>query len=371
MSRVGIVAMSNPALGGTFQYTLSMIDALRKIQKHSYTIFTTQENHCYDDLGLPIRRLPSAWHSLLTVIWTRLHPGANDGLFGDMEKLISPIYSTRLLASRRPFLFTLHDMQERYYPGNFTFAKLLWRGFVNRSLSHAAAGIICESNHVKSDIHRFLSVDPSKISVIPAPPVSDFLPDNLDPAALRRLAADLSLPDQYLFYPAQFFPHKNHVRLLDAFARVLQRYPDCFLVLTGQEKFDFGKVMARVAQLGIQGRVLHLGHVDTDAMACAYMRATAVVLPTLFESISIPVYEAFRLGAPVCASNVVGLPEQIGDAGLLFDPNSADDIADKIVQLLGSTQLRSELAARGRARIGALTTEAYANQLEAALDRVH
>lgn len=370
MSYVGIVAMSEPALGGTFQYTLSMIEALRRIKKNKYTIFTSASNHSYDDLGLPIARLPSAGWTILEILRTRLLPGKRGGLFSEVEKLIAPIYSTRLLASRRPFLFTLHDLQEKYYPENFTLAQRLWRNFVNRSLSRAAGGIICESSQVKSDIERFLAVDRSKIMVVPAPPVLVFSPEHIDSPEFRLAAKKVSLPEQFLFYPAQFFAHKNHIRLIEALALISRRFPQCHLLLTGQKKYEFANVMARVAELGMQDRVTHLGYVDTDMLAAVYLRAAAVVVPTLFESISIPVYEAFRLGVPVCAANVVGLPEQIGDAGVLFDPLSVEDMAEKISALLGDPELQAALIGRGKRRIGAMTAERYAGQLELIVDNL-
>jgi len=362
--------MSQPALGGTFQYTLSMIDALRRIKKHEYTIFTTKSNRSYDDLGIPIVRLPSAGRTILEILRTRLQLGDGRGLFAGVEKLIAPIYSTRLLASRQPFLFTLHDLQEKYYPENFTVAQRIWRDFVNKSLSRTAGGIICESVQVKSDIQRFLSIDETKISVIPAPPASAFLLEHVNSIEFKRAAQDLVLPEQFLFYPAQFFPHKNHIRLVEALSLILRAYPQCHLVLTGQKKYEFERVMGRVNELGVQDRVQHLGYVETDILAAVYLRATLVAVPTLFESISIPVYEAFRLGVPVCASNILALPEQIGDAGLLFDPLSTTDMAEKIIQVLKSAELRTEMINKGKERIASLTMDRYAAQLEVIVDQL-
>jgi glycosyltransferase involved in cell wall biosynthesis len=370
MSRIGIVALSHPGLGGTFQYTLSMIDALRRIPSHSYTIFTVTDNHFYDDLGVPIVRLPGALASLLTVLWSNLVPGRPAALFSEVDVVIAPIYTTRLLASRRPFVFTIHDLQERYYPENFTPAQRCWRSFSNTTLAKRADAILCESNHVKSDITKFLKVEASKIAVVAAPPVSAFSPTHTDASALERIAQQLRFPKQFIFYPAQFFPHKNHLRLIGAFAVLLERFPDCHLLLTGQKRYEYSKVMARAAELKIDNRVIHLGYVDTATLAAAYLRCAFVVIPTLFESISIPIYEAFRLGVPVCASRVVALPEQIGDAGVLFDPLSIDDMSTKMAVLLGDERLRRDLATRGLARIAGLTSEWYASRLADVLDRL-
>jgi glycosyltransferase involved in cell wall biosynthesis len=367
MSHVGIVAMSQPAVGGTFQYTLSMIDALTRIKKNTYTLFTAAGNHSYDSLGLPIIRLPSAAGTVGAVLRKRWL-AQDGGLFAEVDKVISPIYSTRLLASRRPFVFTLHDLQEKYYPRNFTMAQLVWRDFVNKSISRRAGAIICESNQVKADICRYLSVDAAKVMVVAAPPVSVFSPEHDEVDACSRALDDMHLPPQFLFYPAQFFPHKNHLRLIHAFSQVLRAFPDCHLLLTGQKKYQYRKVMAQVAELKIQDRVRHLGYLDTDTLAGVYRRAAMVVIPTLFESISIPVYEAFQLGVPVCASRVVALPEQIGDAGVLFDPMSVADMAEKVTALLSDKELQGELIRRGKARVAALTIDRYAVQLESILD---
>ena len=122
--------------------------------------------------------------------------------------------------------------------------------------------------------------------------------------------------------------------------------------------------------LEIEDRVLHFGYVNTDTLAALYRRATFVVIPTLFESVSIPIYEAFTLSVPVCASSVVALPEQVGDAGMLFDPFSIGDMTNKMCELLADERLRQSLIVKGRERVKALTTERYATQLAGILNYI-
>jgi glycosyltransferase involved in cell wall biosynthesis len=370
MTRIGIVAVSRPSLGGTFQYTLSMIDALRRLPGNEYTIYTSADNDSFDDIGIPIVRVAPALKALLAVVWTSLMPGRRGILFSEVDVVIAPIYTTRLLACRRPFVFTIHDLQERYYPHYFTMAQRCWRSFANHALADRAQAILCESNHVRSDISKFLKVEDSKIIVVAAPPLSALAADHLDSEFIERRAKEMNLPDQFAFYPAQFFPHKNHMRLIDAFAGVSRKFPRCHLLLTGQKRYEYAKVMAHLTDLGLENRVMHLGYVDTDSLAAVYRRATFVVVPTLFESISIPIYEAFRLGVPVCASNVVALPEQVGDAGVLFDPFSIEDMTNKMCDLLADVELRRSLVIKGKEKVGALTTERYAAQLSRVLNTI-
>lgn len=363
MSHVGIVAVSRPAFGGTFQYTHSTIEALRRIGSIECTIFTEADNHSYDHLGLPLERLPSApvglWRAIGRLLGLR-----SLGLFSRMDVVIAPIYTTYLMASAPPFAFTLHDLQEKYYPEYFSLKRRLWRNTVNPMLVNRASRVICESRWVKSDIERFFRVPAERIAVITAPPVPTFNEHETATLPLEATAAKLNLPKQFIFYPAQFFPHKNHYRLVEAFAAVSQRHPDCWLLLTGQQKYEYGRVFRRVSELGLAERVRHLGYLETDDLATVYKRATLVVIPTLFESVSIPMYEAFSVGTPVCASNVVALPEQAGDAAVLFDPASVPDIAEKIAQTLGNETLRHELVGRGKRRVAELTTDRYAAELK-------
>jgi glycosyltransferase involved in cell wall biosynthesis len=166
-----------------------------------------------------------------------------------------------------------------------------------------------------------------------------------------------------LLYPAQFNPHKNHARLIDAFAVVARACPDYHLLLTGEKRLEFSRVMSKVAELNLSSRVAHLGQIDASDLVAVYKSATMVVIPTLFESISIPMYEAFSLGVPVCASNVLALPEQAGDAAILFDPMSVQDMADKITAMLCDASLRGRLVQRGTERIGTMSIDKYAADL--------
>jgi glycosyltransferase involved in cell wall biosynthesis len=229
---------------------------------------------------------------------------------------------------------------------------------------------VCESNFVKRDIIQFLGTPEDRIAVVPAPPISQLRNSASDERAVEAIRTKYKLPLRYVFYAAQFWPHKNHMRLVEAFGLLAREHADCALVLTGKQRDEFDRVFHRVRELGLEGRVRHIGYVEQADLAALYRAATVVAVPTLFESISIPVYEAFSLGTAVCASNVVGLPEQIGEAGLLFDPLSTQDIAEKIGALLADPGLRATLVARGHERMASVTHDQYAAQLRSIIDAV-
>lgn len=367
MKKIGILALATTKHGGTFQYTLSMIGALKLLGNTHCEIFTTEENHEYDDLQLPVNRLPKRSKVISGTIFNMLLPGKPGPLFNGVDIVVSPIYSTYLLATQRPFVFTLHDLQEKYYPQNFSLMQRIWRQLTNKVLINRAGAVICESNYVKKDIVRFFGAQENKIFVMPAPPAISSAENCYSTSRLNEIRREYSLPEKYLFYPAQFWPHKNHCRLIRAFAQVQEKYPECHLVLTGKKRDEFGRVFRLIRELGIAAKVVHVEHVAQADLGAIYQLATAVVIPTLFESISIPAYEAFIFGSPVCISNVVALPEQVGDAALLFTPTSVEEMAASIEKVLASAPLRKNLISKGKSRIAGLTHSNYAASLKGAL----
>lgn len=367
--RLGILALASERHGGTFQYTLSMIEALLRMPGWTATLYTGHGNDAYARFGLPTRHLtytaPAEARQLVTA---RLGLRTGDPFEGE-DVVISPIKSPLLLHTRRPFVFTLHDLQERYLPQYSTRTRDLWLSTVYSSLLRRAAGVICESRHVAADIHRFYGYPPARIHVIAAPPVAmDDAP--ADPERLARLRRKFDLPASYLFYPARFWPHKNHRRLVEAFAAIAAQFPDVGLVFTGRQQDEYANVFGFVRDAGLTGRVISTGYIEQHELHDLYRLATAVVVPTLFESVSIPVYEAQQLGRAVAASDILAIPEQIGDTGLLFDPLSVDAIAGAMRRLLADPAERDRLAHDGARRVAGLTADRYAAALDKTLAAV-
>ena len=103
---------------------------------------------------------------------------------------------------------------------------------------------------------------------------------------------------------------------------------------------------------------------EQDDLQAIYRLATALVMPSLFESVSIPIYEAFQVGTPVAASGILAIPEQVGDAGLLFDPKSVASIKEAILRIVRDPEAARLLGKRGRDRMLAMTPERYGAQLQ-------
>ncbi len=361
--KLGVLALAGPDNGGTYQYTLSMLQALQHTSGFQITLYGDPQNPDFAELGYPIHSYAeSRAQQLAALIACRMHVRLPDP-FISQDVLLAPIYSLSLLHTSKPFAYTLHDLQENYYPENFPWWQRVWRHQVYAQLSGRARRVICESQYVKTDIVRLFGVAEEQIAVLVAPPLRQLVTDEPDDR-LQALRLRLQLPDKFLFYPAQFWPHKNHLRLIEAFREVAAEVPDLSLVLTGRKRDEYDAVMSAVSKFGLSDRVCHLGYVGQDDLQAIYKLATALVMPSLFESVSIPVYEAFQAGIPVAASNILAIPEQVGDAGLLFDPKSVASIKDAILRIARDPAAARQLGKRGQDRMSAMTPERYGAQLQ-------
>ncbi len=361
--KLGVLALAGPDNGGTYQYTLSMLQALRHTQAFDITLYGDPHNADFIRSGYPISRFSeSRAQQTATLAAYRLGLASSDPFISE-DIVLAPIYSLALLRTAKPFAYALHDLQERYYPQNFFWWQRAWRHQVHYSLLKRARRVICESHYVQSDIARFFGVERDRIVVMPAPPQLQFT-STQGGEQLEAVRKRLQLPQRFLFYPAQFWPHKNHLRLLEALSGAVNEIPDLGLVLTGKKRDAYAEVMQAVERLGLEKQVHHLGYITLDELQAVYQLASALVMPSLFESVSIPIYEAFQLGTPVIASGILAIPEQVGDAALLFDPTEVASIRNAILDVVKNRELARRLAERGRKRMSAMTMERYGAQLE-------
>jgi glycosyltransferase involved in cell wall biosynthesis len=365
-TKLGVVALAGPDNGGTYQYTLAMLQALRHAAGFAVTVYGDPQNPDFSKLGYPVSPFAETRRQQLTALAAHRLGVRLPDPFTAEDVVLAPIYSLALLHTSKPFAYTLHDLQERYYPENFAWWQRAWRHRIHHALLGRAERVICESSYVQQDIVRFFGTDKQRTVVMAAPPQLQFLSEQ-NGEQLAAARARLRLPERFLFYPAQFWAHKNHLRLIEAFRSVADEVPELKLVLTGKQRDEYQAVMEAIGRLGLNDRVIHLGYVAQDDLQAVYQLATALVMPSLFESVSIPVYEAFQVGTPVIASAILAIPEQVGDAGLLFDPTSVASIRDAILEVLRQPEAARQRARRGRDRMLAMTPERYGAQLQAVL----
>jgi len=181
------------------------------------------------------------------------------------------------------------------------------------------------------------------------------------------------LPQRYLFYPAQFWPHKNHVGIVQALGLLKrERRLRVSVVFCGSYSEEirertFRKVMSLSSQLGVEKQIHYLGYVSDADMSGIYAEAVALVMPTFFGPTNIPILEAWAFGCPVLTSDIRGVREQVQDAGVLVNPRSVEAIADGIYQLWTDENLACSLPDLGRQRLASYTPDDYRRRLVAIL----
>jgi glycosyltransferase involved in cell wall biosynthesis len=210
-----------------------------------------------------------------------------------------------------PSATTIHDLQHEAFPQFFSRPQLWYRRCLYGRSVRSSRIVIADSKHVRDDLVERLGFPRERVRVI-------YL--GVDH---QRFSPDGRAREPFLLYPANWWPHKNHELLLEAFALVRGERPELRLVLTGSGHPD-----------GLPDGVVSLGRVADDRLVDLYRSASALVFPSLYEGFGLPPLEAMACGCPVAVSRVASLPEVCGDAAVYFDPSSAEGIARGIVEVL-------------------------------------
>lgn len=246
--------------------------------------------------------------------------------------------------TRRPNIYQPHDLQHVHHPEFFSPLHRAYRRIGYRAMAQQASRVAVMSASGMDDVVTHLSVPRERVIVVPW--ASTLADDAGLPAEIPA-----AVPPRYVLYPAQSWPHKNHLRLVAALAVLRRRYGlDIPLVLTGRPNEHWPVVAAELRRCGVEDLVVHLGFVTPEVLRTLYHHAVGMVFPSLFEGWGLPVVEAFTLGVPVACSRISPLTEIAQDAALMFDPLDADDIAAALARLWTDGATREQLAMAGRAR---------------------
>ena len=271
-----------------------------------------------------------------------------------------------VVRTARPVL-TIHDLQYLFYPEYFTWPKLRYlRVMMPRSAENARL-ILTPSEFTRRTVIERLSIDPSVVRAVP---------HGISPRGDRVEDSDIrdrfGLDGSFFLYPAATYPHKNHLTLLDAFARLLKVHPDTYLVLTGaaaHKEWVIAKQMGErieeeIARLGIGDRVKRLGYVASRDLDALYQEAVALTMVSRFEGFGAPCLEAMSRGCPVIGANSTAIPEVVDDAGILCSPDNPEEWCDAMSALIEDRERRTQLAKAGHERALDFTWSRSAEVLE-------
>ena len=284
--------------------------------------------------------------------------------------------SNHVEACDLPFIVTVWDLAHRELP---FFPEVSAGGvWAHRERTHSeflprAVRVIVPNAAGAEQVERYYAV-PRERQLLLAHPTPRFAREAAAAQQKANGAGDRQgIGSPFLLYPAQLWPHKNHVTAMRALAELRERGQDFHLVCTGTEPAMEPAVgqaayLRRTAdELGVSDLVHFLGFVELEELVSLYQRAHALLYLSFFGPENLPPLEAFALRCPVINSDIPGAREQLGDAALFVDPTDAAGVADA-VQSLADDQLRSRCVAAGRTRSEQLTPEAYVDGVIEFLD---
>jgi glycosyltransferase involved in cell wall biosynthesis len=219
---------------------------------------------------------------------------------------------------------------------------------VPASIRRAETVIMLSESSRGEAVRRFRTPD-HKIRVIPHCLHDVFAssePDHGDREVVERVLGETA---PYVLYVSALYPYKNHARLIEAFARIHARFPRHRLLIGGSDTQSWGrKQLAEIAEgFGVRSKVVLTGRLAQNDLPALYRCAQLLAMPSLDETFGLPVLEAMAFGCPVLTSNISSMAEVAGDAAVLVDPFSVDEMARALVSVLGSKDLRMSLSARG------------------------
>lgn len=312
-----------------------------------YALVTPPESGDASGCGLPVERLKGSrrvvqlgWHLAGRPMLERLvEPAA----------LVHALYPFAPVPTRAPLVATVHDLLPLTYPewfGRVNAAK--FRRATDVMVRHATH-VIADSALVAGQVHEVLGVEPDRITVVPlgVAPAFRFPPD-----ADHRLATCAHFgvtPGRYFVAVGYVSVRKNLLTLVRAL-RAAGPHLRLPLVLAGPAGRGSEAVRAEVAALGLEDRVVVTGWLDETDLASLVASATALLHPATHEGFGLPPLEAMATGTPVVASRGGAVPEVVGPAGILLDPDDVEGWAEAMVRLIGDADLTSRLRTQGLVR---------------------
>ena len=294
---------------------------------------------------------------LSRVIWT--HSSLPVRAILDHVSVVLSTGSEGTLVPLMPQVVTVHDIIPLLFPSLHPHAieLIFFRHFLPRVLRHSSA-VIAVSESTKKDIIKFYHLPAEKIHVIYEGYDTELFYSQQDTQAVTKV---YGLED-YIHYGGNILPHKNVARLIQAFKLIASKVPHQLVLQGRRDSVHAAELETLVRELDLEGRVVFVGYVPLNHLPCLYSGATAFVTVSLSEGFGLPPLEAMACGTPVVASRVSSLPEVVGDAGILVDPNDTEQIAEALLRVIEHPALRAELSQKAVKRAALFSWSATARQ---------
>ncbi len=344
MKKIGLY-LDSVITGGTFQYNLSILEAFRSFPTDKFKTVIAYSSDLWKSYlqkenisAIEIKRtiFSRLWFQMRTPLWLWRNTGKYFDTFSKSfvnqkcDLWVFPSQDIWSYSLPVPSLGTTHDLMHRYerqFPESGSKKEYRVREKHYSQMCNKSEGVLVDSKLGKQQLVESYNVYSSKVHVLP------FIAPKYIYEVTKDVSLKYDLPKKYLFYPAQFWEHKNHKALVRAASLLIAKLPDLKMVFVGSPNNGYSSLKDLIDKFSLQEVFIFLDQIPDEQMKELYTKARALIMPTFFGPTNIPPLEAFVCGCPVAVSNVYAMPEQVGNAGLLFNPNSDTEISDVIYKL--------------------------------------
>ena len=357
--RIGIDArLTHYRKAGISRYTLQLIEGLARCDSDDeFTILQSSKSRepIIDRAGFVWRRLLTPSHHRLEQFLLPLEISTLG-----LDLLHSPDFIPPFRRNCRSVI-TIHDLVFLLYPHLLTKDSARYYGQIDQAVRHTDA-IIAVSEATKRDVVRLLGVPEHRVTVIYEAASPIFRPVRT-PELVQRVRGRFGILGDFILFVSTIEPRKNISLLLKAFRQLLDDYhPDVKLVLAGEKGWLYEQILELATDLHLADDVIFVGRVSTEELLWLYNVAQMLVAPSIYEGFGLTPLEAMACGTPVVVSNVSSLPEVVGDAGLLVDPNDVEELTVAMWRMLSDSDLRTSLIEKGLKRAQAFSWDRAARE---------
>lgn len=362
MKKIGLLLQSNQEVGGIYQYCLTIVNAINTLDKKKY------EFHIYYSEKFWKEKLPKNikktfikenffFKLVRKILFYFIRNDESWRLFRNFiyedvktlnrsscDYIIMPSQNRASYLVNKKTITSIHDLMHLYekYSNDYDSETIEMRNKHYRMICKYSNYIFADSFLGKKHIIDSYKCSSKKIFSLPYT-----IPLYLEKKKSKKF--NKKLPNKFLFYPAQFWEHKNHINLLRAFSKIEKNnIKDLHLVFTGIKKNFYHNIFSETKSLNLTSKVVFLGKAEDEYMRDIYKKSFATIFVSSLGPTNIPPLEAISVGSPLICSKVYAMKEQVRDAAIFINPKDPDSIYDGIIKMYKNKSLRNNLIKKGK-----------------------
>lgn len=390
---IGVIIDKDMPEGGSFQYSLSVLLSVKnKLSEHNLVFFTTRKQNIkvLKEYGIVSFYLP--WTDvdeflsqvqrlqLINNVKRKLKINIRNRFDRILDKYnIDLIYflspsPLALVTDKFNYIWTAWDLcfrDDMEFPEVYKNREFERREQLYSSALSKAIKVITDSEFTKQNIIRKYGIEEKRVTIFPLLPSASV---DISEQEYSRNYIDIKkkykIDGNYIFYPAQFWPHKNHIYILEGLRILKEKYGKATnAVFIGSDKGNLNFVLKKAEDFGLKNQIHYLGFVENKEIPYLYRQALALVMPTYLGPTNMPPLEAFKLGCPVLYSDLPDLREQVNGAVIWLDLRNPETMCEGLLKVIDNTPEVKMLVGNGRKKIGYLMGKSYLDELKGVFDQ--